>query len=145
MDGLKDLLLLLVEDNRDDIFFLSRAFLRRGHHLPVRVVHDGEQAVAYLSGSGSYADRQLHPMPTHVLLDLKLPKKSGLEVLEWMKSNAETRRLPAAMLSSSGQSEDVNRARDLGCSVYWTKPVSYDGLSDLADRIVAWMKGSEPN
>ena len=137
--GLREGLLLLVEDNRDDIFFLTRAFARRGHVFPIRVVHDGDEAGAYLAGTGPHADRRHFPMPTHVLLDLKLPKRSGLEVLAWMKSNPETRHLPAAILSSSGQSVDVNRARDLGSDAYWTKPVSYDDLSDLADRIAEWM------
>jgi len=142
VDGRNGVLLLLVEDNRDDIFFLSRAFARHGHTFPMRVVHDGEEAVAYLVGAGPYGDRRRHPMPTHVLLDLKLPKKSGLEVLAWMKSNPETCRIPAAMLSSSGQSVDMNRAHDLGSSAYWTKPVSYDDLSDLADRIASWVGGA---
>ena len=131
--------LLLVEDDRDDVLFFQRALAKRGQRCPLSVVTDGEEAIAYLSGAGPYADRELHPLPTHVVLDLKLPKKSGLEVLAWMRSRPELARVPAAILSSSAQGNDVNQAGDLGIDRYWIKPVSFKDLLPLVDRISEWM------
>jgi CheY-like chemotaxis protein len=132
--------LLLVEDDRDDIIFLRRALRQIGSSVPMQTVHDGEQAIAYLSASGPYADRDRYPEPTHVLLDLKLPRRSGLEVLEWMRQQpGALGRRPAAILSSSGQTADREHARLLRADHYWTKPVSYEALQQVAAEIVAWI------
>jgi CheY-like chemotaxis protein len=130
--------LLLVEDDRDDVLFFHRALAKGGHRLPVSVASDGEEAIAYLSGLGPFADRGLHPVPTHVILDFKLPKKSGLEVLEWIRNRPEFARVPVAILSSSAQGNDVNRARDMGIDHYWVKPVSFKDLLPLVERITRW-------
>jgi CheY-like chemotaxis protein len=135
--------LLLVEDDRDDVFFLRRALDRIGASFPVSDVHDGEQAIAYLTGTGAFEDRSRFPAPTHLLLDLKLPRRSGLEVLEWLRGrNDPLAAIPVSILSSSGQTVDRERARILGADHYWTKPVSYDGLQNVVEQIVSWVTSS---
>ncbi len=132
--------LLLVEDDRDDIIFLRRAFRHVGGSIPMETAHDGDQAIAYLSGTEPYGDRARYPAPTHVLLDLKLPRRSGLEVLEWMRrQSGPLGAMPAAILSSSGQTPDRERAQFLGADHYWTKPVSYEALQRVASEIVSWI------
>jgi len=120
--------LLLVEDDSNDVLLIQRAFQKASMANPLQVVTDGEEAVAYLSGEGHYGDRQKHPLPMLVLLDLKLPRKSGLEVLEWLRGQPGLKRLPVVVLTSSKESGDVNRAYDLGANSYLVKPVGFDSL-----------------
>ncbi|WP_043341972.1 response regulator [Belnapia moabensis] len=135
---------LLVEDNEDDILFVQRAFRRAKLSNALPVVEDGDAAVAYLSGQGEYADRDRHPMPTLILLDIKLPRRSGLEVLEWLRAQAGLRRIPVVMLTSSRESADVDRAFDLGASGYLVKPVDFNGLLEMVKTIgMYWMVMSE--
>lgn len=120
--------ILLVEDDSNDILLMRRAFRRAQIANPLQVVEDGDAAVAYLSGQGDYADRKHYPLPTLILLDLKLPRRSGLEVLEWLRQQSEVKRLPAVMLTSSRESSDINCAYDLGVNSYLVKPVAFDDL-----------------
>ncbi len=99
--------ILLVEDNQSDVFLVGRAFHKAKVPHLLQVVEDGEQAVAYLSGAGPYADRSRFPLPLFVLLDLKLPRKSGFEVLEWLRRQPAIRRVPVVILTSSDHLEDV--------------------------------------
>ena len=92
---------LLVEDDDNDVLFVQRAFKHAGILNRLEVVRDGDQAVDYLSGKGEYADRDKHPLPVFVLLDLKMPRRSGLEVLEWVKEREGLRRIPIVVLTSS--------------------------------------------
>lgn len=141
---MRDFPVLLVEDNEDDILFVQRAFRRAKLSNALPVVEDGDDAVAYLSGEGEYADRSRHPMPTLILLDIKLPRRSGLEVLEWLRAQPGLRRIPVVMLTSSKESADVDRAFDLGASGYLVKPVDFDGLLEMVKTIgVYWMVMSE--
>lgn len=123
--------ILLVEDNPDDVVLIKRALGRTNLANPVQVVEDGDEAVAYLAGEGPYGDRRQHPLPVLILLDLKLPKRSGHEVLAWIGSQAGLRRIPVAVLSSSGEPSDVNRAYDLGANAYLRKPVVFEELVEL--------------
>jgi CheY-like chemotaxis protein len=135
---------LLVEDNEDDILFVQRAFRRAKLSNALPVVEDGDAAVAYLSGQGEYADRDRYPIPTLILLDIKLPRRSGHEVLEWLRGQPGLRRIPVVMLTSSKESADVDRAFDLGASGYLVKPVDFDGLLEMVTTIgVYWMVMSE--
>jgi len=122
---------LLVEDNPDDAFLIKRAFKKAKLANPLFVVEDGEEAVAYLAGEGRFSDREAYPFPMLMLLDLKLPKMSGFEVLQWRMEHPETKRLPVVVLTSSNQTPDIARAYDLGASSYLVKPVSFDGLMDM--------------
>ena len=126
---------LLVEDNATDALMVTRAFRKAGLPNPVRVVADGDAAVAYLAGDGAYADRAAHPLPALVLLDLKLPRRSGLEVLAWLKGRPGLRRLPVAVLTSSAETPDVARAYDLGANSYLVKPVDFDPLLQMVKTL----------
>jgi CheY-like chemotaxis protein len=136
--------ILVVEDNPTDVMLIRRAFARLNIANPVQVVADGDRAVDYLSGRDTYADRVQFPLPAVVLLDVKLPRRSGLEVLEWLRSQERLRRLPVVMLTSSRQSHDVNRAYDLGANSYLVKPVEFDGLQEMLGTInTYWIDRNE--
>jgi len=105
---------LLVEDDPNDVALTQRAFERAGFANPLQVLSDGEQAIGYLGGEASYADRNRYPLPILVLLDLKLPRTSGFEVLAWIRGAPNIRRLPVVVLTSSQQSPDIDRAYDAG-------------------------------
>jgi CheY-like chemotaxis protein len=127
--------ILLVEDTRDDVLLIQRAFRKAGLDVRMHVVNDGEAAVEYLAGSGTFADREQHPLPVLILLDLKLPRRSGFEVLGWIREQPLLRRLPVVVLTSSDQMQDVNRAYDLGASSYLVKPVEFDALQELVKTL----------
>jgi CheY-like chemotaxis protein len=127
--------ILLVEDNVDDVLLIRRAFKKAGIETPLGIVSDGEAATAYLSGEGTFADRAAHPEASLVLLDLKLPRRSGLEVLEWMKQQPRLRLLPVVVLTSSRQNADVQKAYDLGANSYLVKPVNFDELQAMMDAV----------
>lgn len=124
--------ILLVEDNVDEQLLIRRAFTKARLSNALHVVGDGDTAVAYLAGEGEYANRSQHPLPCLVLLDLKLPRRSGHEVLEWKRGQAGiVGRIPVVVLTSSRESADVNRAYDLGANSYLTKPVAFEGLLEM--------------
>lgn len=133
-------IILLVEDDPNDVLLVQRAFTRLNIVNNFQVVRDGEEAVDYLSGQGKFSDRRVYPLPALVLMDLKLPKKSGLEVLEWLKAQTGLKRTPVVMLTSSREATDVNNAYDLGVSSYLVKPVTFSALVDLLTQVdVFWM------
>lgn len=128
--------ILLAEDEVNDVFLMERAFRKAKLLNPLKVVSDGEEAIAYLNGDGRFADRREFPLPILVLLDLKLPRRTGLDVLEWIRSqNSTLRRVPVVILTSSKQSVDVNRAYDLGANSYLVKPVDFDGLLSMVKAL----------
>jgi CheY-like chemotaxis protein len=127
--------ILLVEDDENDVMLTERAFAQAGFVNPLHVVSDGEQAIAYLGGDGRYADRQRHPLPILVLLDLKLPRVSGFEVLAWLRAAPDIRRMPVIVLTSSEQSSDINRAYDHGVNSYLVKPVGFERLLGLVKTV----------
>jgi CheY-like chemotaxis protein len=126
---------LLVEDDDNDVLFVQRAFRNAGILNPLQIVRHGDEAVEYLGGSGAFADREQHPLPVFLLLDLKLPRRSGLEVLEWLKEQPGLQRIPVVVLTSSRKDADVNRAYELGANSYLVKPVSFEGLIDLVKSL----------
>lgn len=124
--------ILLVEDSPVDILLMQRAF--RNHiftNTSLQIVRDGDAAVFYLNGDGEYSDRERYPLPAIILLDLKLPRRSGHEVLSWLKQHPQLKRLPVVVLTSSRQTLDVNQAYDLGVNSYLVKPVGFASLSDM--------------
>ncbi len=132
--------ILLVEDNSTDVLMVRRAFRKANLLHPLQVVDDGDKAVAYLGGQGPYADRGQYPLPVLLLLDLKLPRRSGLEVLGWLRQQEGLRRLPVVVLTSSKESSDVNRAYDLGANSYLVKPVDFDPLLEMVKALgLYWM------
>jgi CheY-like chemotaxis protein len=127
--------ILLVEDSPDDALLIQRAFRKANMANPVQLVRDGEEAVAYLSGAPPWDDRAQFPLPVFMLLDLKLPRRSGLEVLAWVRQESTVKRLPVVVLTSSRESMDVNRAYDLGVNSYLTKPVGFEALLEMVKSV----------
>ena len=128
-------IILMVEDDPNDVFLLKRALEKEQVRLPVRTVSDGDEAIRYLGGVGEFADRARHPLPCLVILDLKLPKKNGLEVLSWLRNHEEIGDLPVFMLTSSGEPHERNEAERHGVEVYRVKPVTLQGLLQVAREI----------
>jgi len=124
--------ILLVEDNEDDVFLMRRALKAAQISNPLQIVEDGKQAIDYLSGCGPYADRAQFPFPALVFLDLKLPIKGGLEVLDWIRKQPELDNLVVLVLTSSNEPSDLKRAYTLGANSYLVKPPTADQLLDLA-------------
>ncbi|HWX21450.1 MAG TPA: response regulator [Candidatus Binatia bacterium] len=126
--------ILLVEDDANDVLLIQRAFQKAGLLNTLKMVRDGEQALEYLTGNGPYANRERFPLPFLVLLDLKMPGTDGFEVLQWIRSEPEMKRLLVVVLTSSNLQEDVDRAYDLGANSYLVKPVSFDEMVNLIQR-----------
>ncbi len=137
-------ILLHVEDDPNDVLLLQRAFRKANLPIAIQAVSDGDKAVAYLAGRDEYSDREKFPFPALVLLDLKMPRKSGLEVLAWMRSEAKLRRVVVVIFTSSKHDGDVDRAYDLGANSYLVKPVGFDRLLEIASLIHEyWFKQNE--
>jgi len=126
---------LLVEDDAADEDLTLRAFKRAKFANPVRVVRDGAEALDYLNGTGRFARRQPARLPQLVLLDLNLPKVSGLEVLRRIKENPLMRSVPVVVLSGSHQDENIIESGRLGAENYIIKPVSFDSFCKVASRL----------
>jgi two-component system, response regulator len=126
--------ILLVEDNRDDEE-LTLLTLEE-HHIvdDIKVVRDGVEALDYLFSTGSYAD-QNPSLPQMILLDVKLPKVNGIEVLARVKGDARTRKIPVVILTSSREEPDIQRSYELGANSYIVKPVDFDQFKDTIQRI----------
>ena len=131
----KEYVVLLADDDPNDVFLLQRAFQKTNIANPLHVVRDGEEAMAYLSGQDQYADRQRHPLPVLLLLDLKMPRKSGFEVLRWVRQQSGLKRLPVVVLTSSNQNPDINKAFDLGANSYIVKPGGFDSLVEMVKNL----------
>ncbi|MDQ5987118.1 MAG: Regulator of RpoS [Syntrophus sp. SKADARSKE-3] len=125
--------ILIVEDDRLSIKIIKRAFQKALLTNPLQIVTDGEEAVNYLAGEGKYADRTLYPLPSLLLLDLNLPRRSGHEVLNWHGKQSELKDLPFVILSSSNKSDDIEKAYELGAKSYLIKPVMPDSLKEIVD------------
>src|ERR1051325_1184127 len=138
--------ILLVEDDPNDARLVQRAFAKSGGDLKVLRLQHGDEALDYLRGVPPYDNRRVHPMPAVVLLDLKLPRRSGLEVLHWIMTRTDDiRRLPVVMLTSSTQSADINRAYDLGANSYLAKPESTEQLNEMVRAFLEyWFALNQP-
>jgi CheY-like chemotaxis protein len=134
-----DPVVLLVEDDPADVRLIQRAFRKLKQSVTMTRLTNGDDAVAYLSGEGPYENRAAYPVPAVLLLDIKLPRRSGFEVLDWLRrQKTPLRRLPVVMLTSSKHSADVNRAYDLGANSYLAKPETLSGLDDLAAQFQSY-------
>jgi len=128
-----DYTILLVEDEENDATLLQMAFKKNDIRNPVKWVTDGLEAVAYLNGDGVYADRQKYPFPEVLILDLKMPRMTGLELLAWIREHPPFRFIPTIVMTSSCQDQDVQKAYELGANTFMTKPSSFDELVDLTE------------
>jgi CheY-like chemotaxis protein len=136
-------LILLVEDDRDDAFFLRRAFLRAGLPHPIVDVRNGQQAVNYLSGNTLFADRSLYPLPKLIVVDLKLPVMDGFELLAWLQNQPDFESLPVIVISSSNLDSDRDKAIQLGAKDYLVKPHNPDDLVAMIRSLPAKWMGEE--
>jgi len=139
--------LLHVEDSQEDILFFRRALAKADPEISIRVLTDGSSAASYLLGKGEHADRTRHPLPPLVVLDLKLPNKSGLEVLEESAGLVSSGQFKVVILSSSSEASDVHRAYALGATAYFVKPVMMSHLDMLAAGIARYLSdlGASPS
>ena len=138
-------LVLYVEDEDDDSFLVQRAFKKAEVPGRLVVLPDGRAAMDYLSGHGEYADRQRHPPPAVVLLDLNLPVQSGFEVLAWVRQQSALRTLLVVALTSSNNQADIHRAYELGANAYMIKPSNADKLLGLVKSFAEfWLAHNAP-
>ena len=128
---------LHVEDDPNDRLLLSIVFKKVADGAILRTADDGQEAVDYLSGQGAYADRVEHPLPQVVLLDLKMPRMSGFEVLAWAKERPALERMPILVLTSSQEQSDIYRAYDLGAHSYLVKSVDLGHMREIVQGVVA--------
>ncbi len=127
---------LLVEDDLNDIFLVKRAFKRAAINNPLQIVTDGEKAIQYLRGEGNYADREAFPLPKLIVMDIKMPGKSGFDVLQWLKDEGQPlRKIPIVIVSSSDDTADINRAYELGANAYMVKPMEFRAVEHLFQSI----------
>jgi CheY-like chemotaxis protein len=131
---------LYVEDNEDDYALLKLAAKKCGTPFALQHAADGDQAIDYLNGAGAYADREEHPFPDLVLLDLRIPRLDGFEVLQWIRDNPATKTLPVVVLAGSSFRADVRRALELGANSYAVKPGTIEELQESIDQIAdVWL------
>lgn len=132
---MSDPVILLVEDNPDDVELTRLAFEEGNITNEMAVAIDGEEALDYLFGTGKYANRESDILPAVILLDLKLPKVSGLDVLARIREESRTRCLPVVVLTSSAEDEDIVRSYSLGANAYVRKPVNYSEFVQAAKTL----------
>ena len=134
---------LYVEDDDNDILLMRRAWTKAGVRDRLQTVADGMEAIRYLSGQGPYVNRIEHPMPRLVLLDLKLPKMSGLEVLKWGREQPDFHHLHVIMVSSSNQKADQEAAAVLGANDYLVKPGTFNKWMAMVEALnESWLRGN---
>ena len=132
---------LLVEDSEDDILLMKRALKKSNLTHEIVVAHDGVEALDFLFGRGKWEGRDLSVMPEVILLDLKMPKMGGLEVLEEIRKNNATRSLPVVILTTSKEESDIVKGYDLGVNSYICKPVDFNQFNDIIRQLgLYWLE-----
>lgn len=138
-------IILLVEDNPDDVELTRRAIRKNNILNELVVARDGAEALDYLFATGAHAGRNLNHMPTVVLLDLKLPKVDGLEVLRRLRAEERTRLIPVVILTSSREEQDIIAGYKLGCNSYIRKPVDFLQFTEAVQNLgLYWLLLNEP-
>lgn len=127
--------ILLVEDNLDDVDLTLHALKKNNIRNEIIVAYDGAEALDYLFGTGKYSGRDLSSMPTIILLDLKLPKVDGLEVLRRLRANEHTKFLPVVILTSSKEEQDILKGYSLGVNSYVRKPVDFNQFAEAVSHL----------
>lgn len=145
--------ILLVDDNPHDVVLIRLAFRRVGIIDTIQLVKDGAEAMRYINGEGAYADRHQFPIPTLILLDLKMPQTSGFDVLQWIREQPELSTVIVVVMSGSKNDQDIERAYALGANSYLIKPTRFEEMVKMMETLkdyTAWRKngranGSTPN
>ena len=141
----KSVEILLVEDNPDDVELTLHAFRKHNLANRVHIVRDGAEALDFLFRTGAYKDRHIEDSPNVVLLDLKLPKVDGLEVLRRMKGDPRTRMIPVVVLTSSREDRDITESYQLGVNSYIVKPVNFEQFTEAVRQLgLYWLLMNEP-
>ena len=135
MEAAKEKIILLIEDNSDDVALTLRAFRKSNLRNEIVVAEDGADALDYLCGEGKHAGRNTDVMPTLILLDLKLPKVTGLEVLKKIRMDPKTRLLPVVVLTSSVEDQDLIMSYQLGANSYLRKPVDFNKFIEAVQQL----------
>jgi len=136
--------ILLAEDRDDDVLLIRRAFASAYIPNPLYVVKDGEEAIAYLAGERRYANREEYPLPSLLLLDLKMPRMDGFEVLTWIRQQPSLKALRVVVLTSSSDLRDVTKAYQLGANSFLVKPVDFQNLIALIKTVEGyWLEISK--
>jgi two-component system response regulator len=142
---LMDKSILLVEDNPDDVKLTLRAFKRNNIANPISVAHDGIEALDFLFARGAHGERQGKPLPTLVILDLKLPRLDGLGVLKAIRADERTKLIPVVILTSSKEEQDMISGYSLGANSYVRKPVDFTEFMEAAKILgLYWMMLNDP-
>jgi CheY-like chemotaxis protein len=123
--------ILIAEDLEDDLLLIKRALRKAQVFNPIQTVRNGEQVIAYLKGEGQFANRAEYPLPGLLLLDLKMPRMDGFEVLTWIRQEPNLRALRVIVLTSSGDMRDVTRAYELGANSFLVKPMDFDDYTGI--------------
>ena len=135
MNAVQDATVLVIEDDANDRFLIERAFRKAKIANPLQMVVNGDEAIAYLSGEGRFQDRAMYPLPIMALLDLKLPRRSGIEVLKWIRPASSLPTVPVVVLTSSPDGADVKAAYQAGANSYLVKPVAFEGLHRMIESV----------
>ena len=142
---MKEKVILLVEDNQDDIALTLRAFGKSNIKNKVITIEDGEEALDYLLCNGKYSERDSDDLPSVILLDLKLPKLNGFEVLKAIRENESTKFLPVVILTSSKEEQDITEGYELGANSYIRKPVDFEKFFEAIQTLgLYWLLINEP-
>jgi CheY-like chemotaxis protein len=134
---------LLVEDEENDAALVKMAFKKNNIPNRVQFVRDGLEAIAYLNGEGVYADRTQYPFPEVLILDLKMPRMGGLELLAWIREHPDYRVIPTIIMTSSRQDPDIEKAYNLGANTYMIKPSSFEELAKMVKLAHDYWAASE--
>ena len=138
-------IVLHADDDPNDLLLFKHACRSADLPFVLESVNDGELAVAYLGGLNAYADRSRYPLPALVLLDLKMPRRTGFEVLDWIRRQPTLKRLPVVVLTSSKHEADINWTYEHGANSYLVKPVGFESLVDMVKAIHGyWLTMNEP-
>jgi two-component system, response regulator len=137
--------ILIVEDNQDDLDMTLRALHKANLTNPIQIARDGAEAVEFIFGQGVHAGRQVENGPRLILLDLKLPKIDGMEVLKRIKDDPRTRTIPVVVLTSSKEQKDVVESYQLGVNSYIVKPVNFEGfITAVQELVLYWLLLNQP-
>jgi CheY-like chemotaxis protein len=133
--------ILLAEDREDDVVMIRRAFRQAYVSNPLHVVSDGAEAISYMKGEGKYRNREEFPLPDLMLLDLKMPRVDGFEVLKWIREQPSLAALRVVVLTSSEDLRDVNRAYKLGANSFMVKPVDFEDVVHMSQFLTKYWLG----